>query len=161
MKFIGVDPGITGAVAVIDGNRFETVFDMPTLGKRLDGVALFNLIAAAADNETKAVIEQAQAMPKQGRVSIFNYGDTYGATRTAVQLSGCAVIEVRPATWKRKLHLGKDKDAARELAIALFPTARYQLRLKGHHNRAEAILLAEYIRREITREPLPNLQGTA
>jgi len=54
---------------------------------------------------------------------------------------------IKPADWKRIMLLGRDKDDCRARAIELFPTLLSQLQMKKHHNRAEAILLAEYGRR--------------
>jgi hypothetical protein len=54
--------------------------------------------------------------------------------------------DVPPAVWKAVFKLlKKDKEAARQKAMALFPKA--ELHLKDHHNRAEGLLLAEYGRR--------------
>lgn len=54
--------------------------------------------------------------------------------------------EVLPTVWKRQMKLyGKDKDACRLKALSLFPKAK--IKLKKHHDRAEALLLAEFLRR--------------
>jgi hypothetical protein len=54
---------------------------------------------------------------------------------------------VRPAVWKRALGQGKDKEACQLRAMQLFPSAN--LRLKKHHGRAEAFLLALYGQRHL------------
>jgi crossover junction endodeoxyribonuclease RuvC len=59
---------------------------------------------------------------------------------------GSYVEEVVPTVWKKAMGLaGKDKEAARLKACGLFPHAG--LSLKKDHNRAEALLLADYLRR--------------
>jgi hypothetical protein len=50
-----------------------------------------------------------------------------------------------PAQWKAAMGLGKDKEANRAKAIGMFPKA--PLARKKDHNRAEAVLLAEYLKR--------------
>jgi hypothetical protein len=55
--------------------------------------------------------------------------------------------EVNPAEWKLNMGLhNKSKDAVRHVAIGLFPKA--PLETSSDHNRAEALLLAEYLRRK-------------
>ena len=60
---------------------------------------------------------------------------------------------VRPQVWKKALGLSKDKEAARLRAMQLFPGA--ELRLKKHHGRAEALLLARYGQRASGVRDLP------
>ena len=37
MKIIGIDPGLSGAIAVLDNNKVLNIFDMPVMseGKRI------------------------------------------------------------------------------------------------------------------------------
>jgi hypothetical protein len=52
---------------------------------------------------------------------------------------------VEPSAWKKYWHLpGKDKEAARQRALPLFPAAHTLLARKRDHGRAEAALLALY-----------------
>lgn len=66
---------------------------------------------------------------------------------------GVRVETVRPAQWKKSFSLqgGKtNKEAARLKALSLWPTlAADNLKFKKDHNRAEALLLAEYLRRRV------------
>ena len=57
---------------------------------------------------------------------------------------------VTPQRWKKELMDGmpKDKDSSRVVAIRLFPTFATELKLKKHHGRADALLIAEYLRRK-------------
>jgi hypothetical protein len=58
---------------------------------------------------------------------------------------GYSVEEVAPVKWKATMGLhGKDKEASRRKAMGLFPKA--PLTRKADHNRAEALLLAQYWR---------------
>jgi crossover junction endodeoxyribonuclease RuvC len=54
---------------------------------------------------------------------------------------------VTPQRWKKTMldGQGKDKDAARFKAQALFP--QIELHLKKHDGRADALLIAEFARR--------------
>ena len=81
-------------------------------------------------------------MPGQGTRSMFTTGDGYGLSIGLVTTLQLPYTSVRSGVWKRSLALGKDKEASRLRAIQLYPGA--DLRLKKHHGRAEALLLASY-----------------
>ena len=52
------------------------------------------------------------------------------------------MILVEASVWKRRLHLpGKDKEAARQKALQLFPSQHALLARKKDHGRAEAALI--------------------
>jgi hypothetical protein len=51
---------------------------------------------------------------------------------------------VRPSVWKPKVGVTSDKQTSLALARALFPMAADQLKRQKDHNRAEALLIAEY-----------------
>ena len=62
-----------------------------------------------------------------------------------------------PQKWKREAALGaakldssyiKNKDASRLVAMRLFPEVGNQLQLKKHYGRADALLIAEFLRRK-------------
>src|SRR5262245_2840063 len=90
-----------------------------------------------------AIIERANAMPKQGVASTFKYGVAYGALRTVVALCNIPYRLVTPGKWKTHFHLDADKEKSRALAIQLWPGCGY-FALKKHHGRAEAALIARY-----------------
>jgi hypothetical protein len=57
-------------------------------------------------------------------------------------------VEVVAArTWQSNLGLGKGKDASRNMASILFPDLAKHLTRVQDHNRADALLIAEYGRR--------------
>ena len=92
-----------------------------------------------------AVIELVGAMPKQGSTSGFRFGVGVGLLRGVVSASGVPLVQVTPAKWKAHFRLNnKPKDAARELAIRLYPVAAPLLKLKKHVGRADALLMARY-----------------
>jgi crossover junction endodeoxyribonuclease RuvC len=92
-----------------------------------------------------AVIERAQAMPKQGASSGFKYGRAIGAIEAAVSLTGVSLTIIEPTAWKRFHGLrGGEKEASRLRALMLFPTANALLCRRKDHGRAEAALIALY-----------------
>ena len=150
MKILGIDPGIRGGLAIIeiiDGTapQLITVSDIPVTGvgakERVDVLAIRTWIAAHQPQH--ALIERAQAMPKQGASSGFKYGRAVGAIEATVALCSIPVEIIEPTVWKRFHRLpGKDKEAARQRALQLFPGAHTFFSLKKHHQRAEAALIA-------------------
>lgn len=58
---------------------------------------------------------------------------------------GIQVYQTNPSAWKKTMGLvGKDKEASRALALSLYPKA--DVKLVKHHDRAEALLLAHYLK---------------
>jgi crossover junction endodeoxyribonuclease RuvC len=146
---VGVDPGITGGLAVVklmeSGPRLIDVGDIPTVGtgakQRLDAIALQELLLRFGPHV--AFIERAGSMPRQGIASAFRYGRAVGAIESVIAANGIPMELIEPSVWKRALHLpGKDKEAARQLALQLFPDKHPLLARKKDHGRAEAALIA-------------------
>lgn len=152
MRIIGIDPGLTGAVAVLaDDGTLVALHDTPTLILRVargtrqeyDLPGMVALLQPYAGAGTHAILEESQAMPRQGVRSMFTIGLGFGVWLGLLTALHIPYTRVRPADWKRALGLlGKDKEVARLRAQQLFPSA--DLRLKQHHGRAEALLLAWY-----------------
>lgn len=160
MIVIGIDPGISGALAQIDHHGLRSVADMPSMLRsagfvknQVDPAALDSLLgdwtAHLEKNEVMVMIERAGAMPKQGASSIFSIGLTMGLIEGIVVARRLPHVFVPPQEWKRAVGLPRvkgDKDAgkraARTLAQRHYPDA--ELHLVKHHNRAEAILIARY-----------------
>lgn len=142
---LGIDPGATGAIAAIYGTGAHNVWDIPTLPHDL--ADLLETVVGEDDGIGMAFLEKAQAMPKQGVSSMFNYGVGYGTIIGILAALNIPYKTVTPAVWKRSMGLtGKAKDASRAMAQAHYPTAPLS-RVKDH-GRAEALLIAEWGRRQ-------------
>jgi crossover junction endodeoxyribonuclease RuvC len=147
-RYLGVDPGLSGALAIVEVINGVPVLidavDMPSSGTgakaRVDIIAAAQWIAKHAPST--AYIERAEAYPGQGASSGFSYGRAAGAVEAVVALCSIPLILLEASAWKRKLHLpGKDKEAARQRALQLFPSQHALLALKRWHGRAEAALI--------------------
>jgi len=138
-SYVGIDPGATGAMAVIFGDGRVEIFDDPRAIKDI----------LSPDWQIFAAIEWAQPMPKQGVVSVFTYGKGYGRLLQLLEDFGIAYQEIRPTMWKKEFSLiHQDKEKSIELAKKLFPSISDKLTRKKDHGRAEALLIAEYARRK-------------
>jgi crossover junction endodeoxyribonuclease RuvC len=152
MRVLGVDPGISGGLSVIeitDGAAPVLVgcIDIPVIGvgakERVDVAAIRNFVEEHKPN--RALIERAQAMPKQGASSGFKYGRAVGAIEATIALCSLPAEIIEPSIWKRHWHLpGKDKESGRQKALQLFPDAHAAFARKRDHGRAEAALIALY-----------------
>jgi len=153
MRRIGIDPGISGAIVVLeDDNPIEWAL-MPTMKigsqNRVNAVALAASIREYAnrypEQPTFAYVEQVHAMPKQGVSSMFSFGHSCGVIAGVLGAFEIPVTYVTPQMWKMRAHLtNKDKDAARSLAIQMWPHWR-ELDKKGQGQAlADAALIARY-----------------
>jgi crossover junction endodeoxyribonuclease RuvC len=153
---IGVDPGIVGAIAVLQSDYMECLglFDMPvmTLGKNKHQVNAAELTKILRRfqrpdypslEQPTVYLEQVNAMPGQGVSSMFNFGMGYGVVQGICAALGYPMVLVRPNAWKKIAGLiNKPKEAARTLAQQLYP--EQDLSLKKHVGRADALLLARF-----------------
>ncbi len=167
MLIIGIDPGLSGAMAVLRDHEFAAVYDTPVVAvtrnkskrREYDLHEMRRVLVGWADGTepTLVVIESQQAMPAklhgraQGTASSFATGLGYGSWRGLIVGVGQSFEAIHPATWKSKM-LGVtkgDKGAAILAAKRLFPSAAEHLTRVKDDGRAEAILLAEYARRYV------------
>lgn len=145
MIVMGVDPGITGAVAFfcpdVPGNRVS-VYDVPIAGGEINVPGLADLIK---DYEPDvAWIERVGSMPGNSARSMFNFGRSYGDVRGVIGALKIPTHFVTPQVWKKHFHLTSDKEQSRMLAIRMFPAVADSFKLKKHDGRAESALIALY-----------------
>jgi len=136
----GIDPGLSGALAVLSENGTLDSIHMPRMDKLVDGGYVARWLCDRDVNF--AVMEQAGAFPGQGVAGMFNYGRSYGQVLGALQASLIPYSLVTASRWKNNLGLSKDKERSRRRAIELFPEFAYQFQLKKDEARAEAALIA-------------------
>ena len=149
MRVLGVDPGISGAIAVYDGSNIE-VADVPTFtaksGKK--NKTMINIpgtMAAILGFEPDFVfMEKVGAMPGQGVTSMFRFGEAYGILQGLC--SDYPVTFVTPQTWKKfnGIPPGSDKDSSRQRATQLFPSNAASWARKKDNGRTDAALIARY-----------------
>ena len=158
---IGIDPGQTGALAFYEHGKIVAVVDMPVMarthgkGQQVDPYALATLILENNGARGVAVMEQVDGRPRvkkgtkepvsMGGTSSFNFGDSFGAVRGVLGALQISLRMAPPHRWKKSAGLiGKDKDAARALAIQLHPEVADQLTRKKDIGRADAVCIARF-----------------
>ena len=130
MKIIGIDPGLSGAIAILENNKVLRIFDMPVMSegkknkRQINSALLVNILKDNISNneEISVVIEQVNAMPGQGVTSMFNFGQTFGAIKGICAALQLPIFFVRPSKWKKHFELiNSSKDASRTKAIEMYP----------------------------------------
>lgn len=190
MRIVSIDPGISGGLAVLEHDpsaplpRVIEVDLMPTLPRKKDGTGeKLNQAGLAAwldrVQPTIVVLEHVTGMRNRrgakacntckrpfgpGSSGLVNFGIGYGV------LIGVAAkypqIYVSPSQWKKRLSVpssSDNKDAARTIALQLFPYLAEQLKRKKDVGAAEAVLIGlDYCRQvgqisldELAKAPVP------
>jgi len=158
MLQIGIDPGLSGAIAFIRDGVVTHIVDMPIAakvhgsGNMVDALALKDAISWSAglaglitEGIVNVHIEAVSAMPGQGVTSTFGFGHTAGVIEAVVACMKLPRWYWRPQQWKKLAGIsGKDKDAARTVASRLYPEIASKLARKKDDGRAEAVLIAHY-----------------
>ena len=153
MIIIGIDPGINGAISIIENKKILEVYDTPTMidGKKnkrqINSAQVTNIIKERmkTDKEVIVIVEQVNAMPGQGVTSMFNFGQSFGVIKGICAALSLPIYFVRPSKWKKHFNLIKtNKDASRTKVIEVYPEISSKLQRKKDSNRADAILIALY-----------------
>ena len=141
---LGIDPGISGALAFFFPGVPSRVCaeDVPVAAGEINAAGLAERIRKMAPDV--AIIERVAAMPGQGVSSTFKFGVAYGVVCGVLATLEIPCHRVSPSVWKKHFRLTADKEAARALALRLFPATAEHFARKKDHGRAEAALIARY-----------------
>ena len=115
MLVIGIDPGLSGAIAILEDKKVLNILDMPVMteGKKnkrqINSAQLVNIIKKNIykTDEISVVVEQVNAMPGQGVTSMFNFGQTFGAIKRVCAALELPIFFIRPSKWKKYFELNK------------------------------------------------------
>ena len=153
MKIIGIDPGLSGAIAVLKNNKVLNIFEIPVMSegkknkRQLNSAQLVKLLKdnIKDDEEVSVVVEQVNAMPGQGVTSMFNFGQTFGAIKGICAALSLPIFFVRPSKWKKHFEIiNSSKDSSRTKAIEMYPLLSGELSKKKDVNKSDAILIARF-----------------
>lgn len=158
MICIGIDPGLTGAVAVIRDDLVLKLLDTPTLkaGSKMHYVASAMaaiLLEASQERRSEPIrlgVESQSPRPVQGVKAAFRTGEGWGVWLAVIQLSGISYEELRPQQWQGIAGVLKKsgKEGAGLIAARLFPDAELRTpRGRLIDGRADALCIAEAVRR--------------
>lgn len=150
MRVIGIDPGLSGAIAVINGNDDLMIFDMPTMTVERNGKAkrqvsateLAQILKTAKSDDCHVFVEKVSAMAGQGVTSVFSFGRSFGMLEGILAALHMPVTYVAPATWVKAVHRGAGKDASRSRAMELFPDNQADFKRVKDDGRSDSALIA-------------------
>ena len=137
--YIGIDPGKSGAIAIIldDGKLYVEKFN--------EGIkSLFDLVKLCSKYKYTCAIEKVHSYPGQGVASTFSFGVNYGIWLSILNSNNIHYHNPTPQKWMSYyLELGtydkKDRKAKlKAIAQSLYPTTKVTL------VNADAILIAHY-----------------
>ena len=146
MRLIGIDPGLSGAIAVLSGNELACL-DMPFVeirGKRLvDAHGLVEAMRGIGPVDM-AILEHVQGVQGSGATSAFNFGRGFGLLEGVLAGLAIPTTLVRPQAWTKALQVSSDKGQHRQTAMRLWPKhAPIFARVKDD-GRADAALLCHW-----------------
>ena len=153
MRIFGIDPGLSGAIAILEDDKVLDVVDIPVMSegkknkRQLNSALQVSLLKEniVSQEEVTVVVEQVNAMPGQGVTSMFNFGQTFGAIKGVCAALDLPIFFVRPSKWKKHFELiNSSKDSSRTKAIEMYPKLSNQLTKKKDVNKSDAILIARY-----------------
>jgi len=149
MIIVGIDPGLSGAICLLDTEGTFCINDMPVHalvrgGKNKREIDPHRLAILLSGTIGHAFIEQVGAMPGQGVSGVFSLGKTFGIIIGVLATHGVPMTFVSPVKWKKALQVPASKDGARARASQLLPQAAGEWPLVKHDGRAESALIALY-----------------
>ena len=144
IKYIGIDPGKSGGIAVIDDNHIE-------VKKCPDSVQDMAFLFALILQETPplhvlVMIEKVWARPHDGRASVFTFAGNYGQWQGIIASHDITPHYVTPQVWMRavgcpkKLKKQVRKNYLKALAKERFPDLSRKLTLAT----SDAMMIADY-----------------
>jgi crossover junction endodeoxyribonuclease RuvC len=150
---LGIDPGKTGGVAILENDgRIVVAYTMPSMQELHTELMCYDI--------DMCYVEKAQSFPGQGIASAFTYGDHFGQLQGLLIALHLPYELVPPVTWSRAMLAGvaeprsaekkikKDKTRNFEAARRLFPDFEALRKNKPHTGITDALLLAEWGRRK-------------
>ena len=162
MRIFGIDPGLSGAIAVLENDAVLDIIDLPVMSegkknkRQLNSAQLSQYISKNVENinKTSVVVEQVNAMPGQGVTSMFNFGQTFGAIKGISATLKLPIYFVRPSKWKKHFDLiNSSKDASRTKAIEIYPSLAEKLSKKKDVNKSDAILIGRFFYESGLKDP--------
>ena len=130
-KYYGIDPGVSGAIAVIDpGLNVLALDDWPG---DIESAACMYRELYMEHKPSLICLEHVTSMPKQGLSSTFKLGQNLGGWQGILSALSTRYRLVRPREWQMMFDPGTGKNPKeRSLTTArrLFPDAELHLRFR-------------------------------
>ncbi len=155
-RFIGIDPGVRGAIVILDDTRNilhsgnAPLLNMKSTGRgQYDLNAMWGILSKATHGEVYCHIERSQAMPRDSSSSAWKTGCGFGYWEMALVASGIPYRVITPRTWQKKLFQGLPSLDTKTLSVMAakrelpnLNLLRTQRSRKPDHNISDAGLIA-------------------
>lgn len=142
---LGIDPGVSGAFALIDSDTKELIL-VESVKSKVDFLAYNTIKDILATNDIEqAYMEDVGPMPWDSKQAIWTFASSVGAVDLALAWTSTPVIKIKPQKWQIKLGVAKRydtkvlrKQAFWNYAVSQYPNAKIKL------PQADAVLIAMY-----------------
>lgn len=147
-RIIGIDPGASGAIALLVGKELVSVHDMPTVTVERNKAQKRQVCPAGLSllmqqlSPHRATVEKVGAMPGQGVSSMFSFGRSVGIIEGVLAAKQIPVTFVTPQSWQKQSGAAKGKDGSRQRVMELFPSQAHLFARIKDDGRADAVLIA-------------------
>jgi len=145
--FIGIDPGLTGAAALLVDDRIVDVVDFIQPRDVLDSLRSWTMVYPI----TLVALERVQALRRDNPSTLTKFLGNWGWWQGALDTLGLPYVQVRPQAWQAGVvpaRRGSPDKPGLGVARELWPReADVWLRRKMDHNRADAMLIARWASR--------------
>ena len=162
-SYLGIDPGLNGAFAILTGNRIRYKMVMPTISvttkedktrRDIDREAVLSFVSRLP-NDTHVAIEKQMAYRSQDVTSSCTICKNYGILLMALTVAHIDPIEVPVKDWQdfyniisaKKAAGVTTKEQALPIAQALFPGVDFRKSDRSqiaHDGIVDAALIAKY-----------------
>jgi crossover junction endodeoxyribonuclease RuvC len=154
MRIVGIDPGLSGGLALVDGGALIECVVAPTVvvkaaKREYDADALVALFRRFSPDHV--FLEKAQAMPGQGVSSMFSIGLGYGLYRGILAALKIPYTLTHPKSWQKVMFMdlpkGDTKAMGHIVCMRLWPGRSWlasERCKKVHDGLTDASLIAAY-----------------
>ena len=155
--YIGIDPGKNGGFAIILPDKEPIVKPWSNemfVHDMRDVATLVERTAIGTDKPLKAIaaVEKVGALPKQGVVSMFSFGQSYGFILGVLSALKIGYQLVPPSVWQREFSLSKaGKQGSIDVCTRLYPNVSLlptERCIKKSDGMSDATLIATYASRK-------------
>lgn len=153
-RYLGIDPGKSGGLALIAGSTVIEWLEMPPTD--LD---LFLYLQEISSMVSYAVLERVSSMPGEGHAGAFTFGEGYGKLQMALTAAKISYDKITPRVWQKGVGVTarakqeskpQFKERLRSHAQQLFPSLELWSQPKSLGKQravCDALLIAEYCKR--------------
>lgn len=110
MNFCGIDPGVSGGVALLDATG-----EVITVAQASEELETCKLLRQITDGQVKVLVEKVSGFIGEAHPgsAMFNFGRNVGVTVGCLLTLGAAFEEVEPQRWQSALGLKRRRGVAK------------------------------------------------